>query len=123
VPTDPAGAAPLRERLGAALPAALKARDTVAVAALRSTLAAIANAEAVDGRTGARGLAIEQSPVGAGAAEVERRMLTEADVENIVRTELAERESAAAAYDRAGRPERAERLRAEARALSAHLER
>jgi uncharacterized protein len=38
----------LRERLSRALPVAMKARDRVAVAALRSALSAIANAEAVD---------------------------------------------------------------------------
>ena len=42
------GAENLRERLSRALPVAMKARDRVAVAALRSALAAIANAEAVD---------------------------------------------------------------------------
>jgi uncharacterized protein YqeY len=114
--------APLRQRLRAALPAAMKARDRTAVAALRSTLAAIDNAEAVDGGPSAgRGLAIEQSPVGVGAAEVARRVLTEAEVERIVRAEVAEREAAARDYDQAGRPEHAEQLRAEAEALSAHL--
>jgi uncharacterized protein YqeY len=48
-------------------------------------------------------------------------VLTAAQVEEIVRAEVAEREDAARDYDRAGRPERAERLRDEARALSAHL--
>ena len=38
---------PLRSRLRAALTAAMKARDTVAVTALRTTLAAIDNAGAV----------------------------------------------------------------------------
>ena len=38
----------LRDRLRRALPVALKAQDRPAVAALRSTLAAIDNAEAVD---------------------------------------------------------------------------
>jgi uncharacterized protein YqeY len=40
--------AAVRERLSRALRAAMKARDTVAVSALRSALSAIANAEAVD---------------------------------------------------------------------------
>jgi hypothetical protein len=59
--------------------------------------------------------------IGVGAAEVERRVLTEAQVEHIVRAEMAEREAAARDYDRAGRPEHAERLRYEAGVLSAHL--
>jgi uncharacterized protein len=113
---------PLRQRLRAALPAAMKARDRVAVAALRSTLAAIDNAEAVEeaGSAG-RSLAIEQSPVGVGAAEVARRELTEAQVEHIVRAEVAEREAAAVEYDRVGRADRAEQLRGEAGVLAAHL--
>src|SRR5256885_6974081 len=70
---------PLRQRLRDALPAAMKARDRVAVAALRATLGAIDNAEAVDrAPSGDHGLAIERSPVGVGAAEVERRGLARA---------------------------------------------
>jgi uncharacterized protein YqeY len=112
----------LRQRLRTALPAAMKSRDRTATAALRATLAAIDNAEAVtpaEGTTG--GLAIEQVPIGAGATEVERRTLTELEVEQIVRAELAERQTAADEYDRAGRSDRAEQLRAEARSLAAHL--
>ena len=106
----------------AALPAAMKAGDRVAVAALRSTLGAIDNAEAVPSpSTMDGGLAIEQSPVGVGAAEVSRRVLTEADVAGIVREAMAEREEAARGYERAGHPERAERLRAEAAALSTYV--
>ena len=113
---------PLRERLRAALPAAVKARDRVALAALRSTLAALYNAEAVDRTPDAdRNLSIEQLPVGVGAAEVPRRVLTEAQVEQIVRAEVAEREAAALDYERAGRPERADQLRGEAGVLAAHL--
>jgi uncharacterized protein YqeY len=112
--------APLRQRLREALPAAMKARDRVAVAALRATLAAIDNAEAVE-HVPSHGLAIERSPVGVGAAEVERRVLTEAQVADIVRAEMAEREAAARDYERAGRPERAEQLRGEISVLSAHL--
>jgi uncharacterized protein YqeY len=100
----------------------MKARDRVAVTALRSTLAAIDNAEAVDRpATVDDRLAIEQIPLGVGAAEVERRALTPDQVEHIVRTEVAEREAAAHDYERAGRPERAEQLRGEAGVLSAHL--
>jgi uncharacterized protein len=112
----------LRERLRHALPAAMKARDRVAVAALRTTLAAIDNAEAVDGAAAIHErLAIEQTRVGVGAAEVERRSLSEAQVEDIVRTEIAEREAAARDYERAGQPQRAEMLQDEVSVLSAHL--
>jgi len=118
--TDPA--TPLRQRLRAALGVAMKAGDRVAVAALRSGLSAIENAEAVDrGEDADRGLAIEQIAIGVGATEAERRVLTEADSERIVRGEIDEREAAARDYDLAGRPERAERLRGEAQVLVAQL--
>jgi hypothetical protein len=97
----------------------------VAVAALRSALAAIDNAEAVEGAPapgpGAGDAPIAGAVVGLGAAEVERRGLTGAQMDAIVRAEVAEREAAARAYERAGRREHAERLRAEAGVLSALL--
>ena len=110
----------LRQRLRDALPAAMKARDRVAVAALRSALAAIDNAEAVDG-TPTNGMAIERSPVGVGAAELPRRELTAEQVEQIVRAELAEREDAALGYERGGQTDRAAQLRAEIAVLAQAL--
>ena len=161
------GADDLRQRLSRALPVAMKARDRVAVAALRSALAAIANAEAVDasrtpspagrpdstdpspesperrtgrpesagtdlgppdprpGRPGPAGsgndLPFAGTVVGVGATEMERRSLTGEQVEEVVRAEIAERETAAAEYERAGQLEQAERLRTEARVLISHL--
>jgi hypothetical protein len=54
----------LRQRLREAISAAMKERDRVAVTALRSTLAAIDNAEAVDTTASAAGsLTIKSSPV------------------------------------------------------------
>jgi uncharacterized protein YqeY len=115
-------APPLRRRLRDALVAAMKARDRLAVGALRSTLAAIDNAEAVDTTAVPSGsLAIESSPAGVGAAEAERRALSDDDVARIVRAEVADREAAALEYDRAGRAERAAALRAEAQVLASHL--
>jgi uncharacterized protein YqeY len=92
----------------------MKARDTTAVAALRSALSAIDNAEAVE-HTG------PTTRLGVGAADVARRELSATDVVEILRAEVAERISAAAEYERVGRPERAARLRAEAEALLSHL--
>jgi uncharacterized protein len=112
---------PLRQRLRAALPTALKSRDRTAVSALRSTIAAIDNAEAVDGQGFSGSLAIEWSPVGVGAAELPRRVLHEADVEALVRKEIADREAAALEYDQAGRSDRADQLRAEVGVLAAFL--
>lgn len=103
-----------------ALLVAMKARDRVAVGALRSALAAIENAGAVE--VGASAGAIEHSPVGVGAAEAGRRAVTDAEAVEIVRGEVADREASAREYEAAGRVERAELLRAEAGVLSAHLQ-
>jgi uncharacterized protein YqeY len=100
----------------------MKARDRVAATVLRSTLAAIDNAEAVDRPVSVDGqLAIERIPIGAGVTEVERLALTESQVERIVRTELAERRMAMHAYDQAGRHEHASRLREEISVLSRYI--
>jgi hypothetical protein len=112
---------PLREQLRQALPVAMKVRDRVTVGVLRSTLAAIDNAEAVVPAE-TTGLAIEQSPLGVGAAEAERRVLTAADVTRIVRDEIASREDAATDYDRAGHADRAAQLRDEAGLLKGFLD-
>jgi uncharacterized protein YqeY len=98
----------------------MKARDRVTVGVLRSTLAAIENAEAV-APAEVKGLAIEQTPLGVGAAEAERRILSADDVARIVRDEIASREDAAADYDRVGHADRAVQLRDEARLLGDFL--
>jgi uncharacterized protein len=117
----------LRDRLRDGLPAAIKARDGVAVAALRSALAAVGNAEAVAPPPGTPAEAthaqLAGTVAGVGAAEAERRALTEAEVEAIVQGEVDERRTAADAYERAGRPEVARRLRAEADVLGGYLAR
>jgi uncharacterized protein YqeY len=116
------GGAGLRAGLAAALKDAIRARDTVAVSALRTTLSAIANAEAV--RTGTQAAAAAGSPhfagavAGLGAGEVARRRLSAADLRGIVRAEIAEREHAAAGYTASGLSSQAERLHAEASVLT-----
>ena len=107
----------LRGRLTAALPPAMKARDPAAVTALRSALAAIENAAAVTPQDPAYGL----PATGLGVTEVPRRDQDDAEIERIVRAEIAERRAAAAEYDRLDRPEQAARLRAEAHILEIHL--
>lgn len=111
---------PLRDRLRTALSAAMKARNRNAISALRATLAAIDNAEAVDA-TEVRAGAIETSAAGLGAAEVARRHLTEADIEQIVRSEVTDRHTAAEEYDRLGRTDHGDKLREEAAALTSLL--
>lgn len=111
----------LRDRMAAALTAAMKARDQVAVAALRSALARVANAEAVHVDTVPRAGAIHDAAVGAGAADAPRRELTEADVREVVEAEVAEHEHAAQHFADVGRRDDAARVRAEAEVLSALL--
>lgn len=110
-------------QLRRALTAALKARDTSTVSALRSALSAIANAEAVaEGPArpaGTGGPHFAGAVAGLGAGEAPRRRLTEADVTAIVRAEAAEREAAASEYERGGHPGEAARLRHGTRGLMA----
>ncbi len=98
----------------------MRARDKVAVSALRATLAALDNAEAVPVDSAAlRGQAIEAVPVGVGATEAQRRVLGEGDVVRIVRGEVDERLGAAGQVEGTAH---AERLLAEAQVLLRFLE-
>jgi hypothetical protein len=103
----------------------MKSRNAAAISALRSAIAAIDNAEAVDASAAPRagGGPIAGAVSGLGAAEVPRRTLTEHEVDEIVRGEVAAREAAAAEYERLARPEQVQRLRAEAAALREVIER
>ena len=112
-------------RLRRDLARALAARDAVATSALRTALAAVENAAAADPALAPRpatgGAPFAASVRGLGAAEVPRRDLTDAEVAEILRAEVAERLAAAADYDRIGHPERAGRLRDEAAVLTRSL--
>jgi len=133
----------IRAGLELALRAAIKARDTLAVSALRSVLAAIGNAEAVPKPTqptptqptatmtaaGAPSAdAAEASQhvaggaTGLGAAEADRQTLTGDETAALVRNEITERQAAARQYEDAGHRERAARLLREARVIQAALE-
>ncbi|MFI5609612.1 GatB/YqeY domain-containing protein [Amycolatopsis sp. NPDC051903] len=116
----------MRASLRAGLTTALKNRDRVATTALRSALAAIDNAEAVPVdqplSTAAGDEHVVGAALGVGAAETARRELTDTDVRAIVAHEVRERTTAADKYERLGRTDAAERLRAEAVVLKQHLE-
>jgi uncharacterized protein YqeY len=112
---------PLRERMTSALTASMKARDRVAVAALRSALARVANAEAVPVDSVPRAGAVEAAAVGIGAADAARRELTEADVRRVVEAEVTEHEDAAAHLIAIGRDDDAARVTGEAEVLRALL--
>ena len=112
----------LRVRMRDALQQAMKDRDRVSVAALRSALGAIDNAEAVrvegpadygDGGMGEHGL---------GMAEAMRAALTDDDVAGIVREEIEERLAEAAEFEGCGQDERAALLRSEAGVLARQLD-
>jgi uncharacterized protein YqeY len=112
----------VRARLRLALTGALRARDAIAVSALRSALSAIGNAEAVDpgpAAAGAGGPYVAGAATGLGATEARRRSLSPAEAEQIVRAEAGERQHAAGEYERAGRAGQAGRLRREAQVLMA----
>jgi uncharacterized protein len=112
-----------RQRLQLALGEALRTRDTVATSALRSALAALDNASAVPAApapaagAGTGGPHFAGSVAGLGAGEAERRRLTEAEAEQIVRAEVTERQAAARDYDQTGHADQAGRLRQEAQVL------
>jgi len=106
---------------------ALKARDSVSVSALRSALAAIENAGAVDSSAhplrAAESAHVAGAVSGLGTAEVQRRVLGEGEMERLVGAEAEERQSVAGDLERAGHHERAARLRAEADVLLRYLPR
>jgi uncharacterized protein YqeY len=114
----------LRAALRGDLVTAMKARDTDAVAALRTAIAAIDNAEAVDRPDGASATTSEHfagAHVGVGSTEVARRDLTLDDVQAIVSEQMAERLIEADRYGQLGRREAAARLRREATALAKYM--
>jgi|ERR1035437_354755 uncharacterized protein YqeY len=101
----------------------MKARDSVAVAALRSALAAIENAEAVEAVPSPQAARSEHiaGTIPRRAAEVERRVLTAADERKLVRSQVDQRLKAAGEYEKLGRRDDAGRLLAEADVLRSYL--
>ncbi|MGN6474721.1 MAG: GNAT family N-acetyltransferase [Mycobacteriales bacterium] len=109
----------LRAQLRARLAAAMKQRDPIATRSLRTTIAAIDNAEAATvNEADLPGFGIDQSPQGVGATEVARNRLAADQVRELVRREIDERLDAAEGYDRSGEEARAAELRAEAAVLA-----
>jgi uncharacterized protein YqeY len=106
---------PIRDQMQADLVTALKGGDVMAVSVLRTTLAALSNAEAVDPGPGA-------PLVRAGLfGDVERRRLSADDIISIVDRERAELESTAVMLDSAGRTAEAAGCRARAAILDSYL--
>jgi uncharacterized protein YqeY len=108
-----------RLKLRESLLTARKDRDTARIAALRSALSAIDNAETpepVDIKTGSSGT-IAGSVAGLGATEVARRELSDEQIRDLLRAEIDERLNAAEDFSAAGHSERVDALRAEAATL------
>jgi hypothetical protein len=101
----------------------MKGRDFTAIAALRTTLGAIDNAEAVETteRPIPTGGPIAGAVVGHEAGEAPRRELSDRQIRALVQGEVADRESAAADYGLIGRHDEASPLRAESAVLIAVL--
>lgn len=99
----------------------MKAGDATAVAALRSLISAIDNAEAVPTSPSDRKRPgpsrIASAKLGVGVGDVPRRDLSEDEIQHIVRAEIADRLAAAGDYEARNRIDRSMRLRAEATVL------
>jgi uncharacterized protein YqeY len=99
---------------------AMKAGQREVVSALRTAIAAIDNAEAVD--VTAAGVERSAGPVaratsGVGSSEVARRELRPDEVRDVLRRQVDEHRTEADRYDALGQPDAAARLRRQADAL------
>ena len=99
-------AASLRRQLNGDLLLAMKAKDIIAISALRSVLSALDNASAVPASTVA-------APVFGRNGDVPRRDLSDTDCQSIISAEVSARARAVEEYTRLGRDDVAARLRAE----------
>jgi uncharacterized protein YqeY len=113
----------LEHHLRRALPRAMKERDQIALSALRTTLAAIANAGAVPAPAAPTDEGpIARARIGLGAGEAARVELSDDEVAAVVHAEIDERLAAADECRRAGRDDHADRLAAEVAVLRSHLD-
>ena len=92
----------IRDRLRTDLRQAVTDRDMARARVLRNALAALENAEAVEGTDSSDGIL--------GYGDVPRRTLTDDEMASIVTREIEELGSSALEYRRVGHPERAESL-------------
>jgi hypothetical protein len=114
----------LRAALRRGLTTALKARDTEALAALRTAIAAIDNAEAIataDTHRPVTSADIAGASSGVGSTEAVRQSLSIGQLRDIMREQITEYAREADRYDALGQPDAAHRLRHRARILAAHV--
>ena len=110
----------MKTRLRADLLAAMKNGRAGEAKLVRTLIAAIDNAEAPPPRPGG-GSATVGLCIAPGSAEGERLRLSEADLQNLLRAEIAELDEAAAELARVGQADRAATLRAEAQLAKRYL--
>lgn len=109
-----------KTQLRADLRTAMKDRRMSEVKVLRALIATLDNAEAPSVSTeGAAPLPVDFH---SGSAEVERLVLSHSQVNNLLLTEIQEREQAATELERVGRADRAEVLRAEIQIVRRYLD-
>lgn len=117
----------LRRELREALNEAMRNRQVVAIAALRSALSAIDNAEAPDAvhapKPTAGHATFAGTVAGLGAGEVERHELSEAELAQLIEAEITDRDQTAETYRLSGRVDLADRLKAQADVLRPYLAR
>lgn len=115
----------LRSLLRTDLVAAMKARRTEAVSALRTAIAVIDNAEAVNTPAQASVHTVSEHVAGArtgvGSTEAERRILSLDDVRALLQAQVDDRTGEADRYDTYGQRDAALRLRREADVLRQYL--
>jgi uncharacterized protein YqeY len=104
----------MRDSMQADLKTAMSARDRTTVAVLRTTLAALSNAEAVSA-DGSR------ATTGVFANEVDRKVLDDADVLAIIERERAELQASAHEYEAVGQHDEAAELRRQVAVLDRYL--
>jgi uncharacterized protein len=97
--------------------AAIRARDKVTASVLRTTLTALANAEAVDASGSASALPVP----GLYATEAARRTLSDDDVRGLITAEHDDLQRAAAEMQELGQHDTATRLTTQADILAAYV--
>jgi hypothetical protein len=111
----------LRARLRSDLRAAMKAQRPDEMAALRTLIAAIDNAESVEDAAlppPSSGEHVAAAVPGLGAGDAARRSLSERDLQRIIETELWERDAQAQRLTLLGRADDATRLHREAAVIA-----
>ena len=113
----------LRDRMRRDLRTAMKTREPAIVSALRTTLAALDNAEAVEvpPEDGALGGPVAGARAGVGSTEVARRTVSMDEVLGVLEEQITDRLAAADQYEALNRWSEAERLRQEANVIRGYL--